>query len=106
MTRKILINLVFNCIPAAQVQFTDVTSPFYSERRQVIKKSERRKRVGNARLPSRHWRAASRAVTPLSFRRRTVNRSVRRAERSVCLGMRDYLYKLKLVNESANLENI
>ena len=50
MTREILINSVFNYIPAAQVQFTDVTRPFYSERRQVIKKSERRKRVGNARL--------------------------------------------------------
>ena len=50
MTREILINSVFNCIPAAQFQFTDVTRPFYSERRQVIKKSERRKRVGNARL--------------------------------------------------------
>ena len=34
----------------AAVQFTDMTRPFYSERRQVIKKSERRKRVGNARL--------------------------------------------------------
>ena len=33
MTREILINSVFNYIPAAQVQFTDVTRPFYSERR-------------------------------------------------------------------------
>ena len=50
MTREILINSVFNYIPVAQVQFMDVTRPFYSERRQVIKKSEQRKRVGNARL--------------------------------------------------------
>ena len=34
-----------------QVKFTDVTRPFYSKRRQAIKKSEWRKRVGNARLP-------------------------------------------------------
>ena len=34
ITREILINLNFNYIPPAQPQFTDVTRPFYSERRQ------------------------------------------------------------------------
>ena len=35
-------NLIFNYIPSAQVQFTDVIKPFYSDRHQVIKKAQLR----------------------------------------------------------------